>query len=301
MPISKVNFKLLHMFVAVAEHRSFRQASQKLNRSQSAVSMQIKQLEDQLGVALFHRTTRRVQLTREGEQLLIHAQRALSEWENGLRHIREAADLQRGTLAIACVPTIAASRLPEVLSLFQADYPGITIQLREEPAKEMLESLRRQEVDFAIGPGVDRLSEFDFDPICTEPIYALASPAFRIGGERSVDLAALCRVPILLNSRSSALRAAFDRELAARGLSFRVKFEVHHTNTLVGFAMHGLGVAILPKVAVPVWLDPSIRALEITNPAMVRTINVVTLRGQVLSPAARALKNVMIRLFRNGL
>lgn len=299
-PLARVNFKLLHMFVAVAEYRSFRQASEMLHRSHSAVSMQIKQLEAQLGVPLFHRTTRRVRLTREGEQLLIHAQRALAEWGNGLRHIREAADLQRGTLSLACVPTIAATRLPEVLSLYQADYPDIAIQLRELAAEELFNALRRQEVDFAVGPDAERLSEFSFDPICTDPIYALASRAFPIGDARGVELAALCRVPILLNSRSAALRAALEREFAARDLSFNVKFEVLHTNTVVAFALHGLGVAILPKVAVPPRLDPSMQALPIVNPAMVRSINIITLRGQVLSPAAQRLKDLMIRRFRNG-
>ena len=90
----KVNLKLLHMFVAVAENRSFRMAAEQLNRSQSAVSMQIKQLEEQVGVAIFHRTTRRVELTSEGERLLGHARRALDEWENGLRQIRDVVDIQ---------------------------------------------------------------------------------------------------------------------------------------------------------------------------------------------------------------
>ena len=107
-----INFKLLHIFIAIADNRSFRQASEKLNRSQSAVSMQIKQLEDQIGAALFHRTTRRVELTAEGSKLLTFARRALGEWENGLREIREAVDIQRGTLTFACIPTIAATILP---------------------------------------------------------------------------------------------------------------------------------------------------------------------------------------------
>ena len=63
--MTSVNFKLLHIFIAIADNKSFRQASEKLNRSQSAVSMQVKQLEEQVGVALFHRTTRRVELTAE--------------------------------------------------------------------------------------------------------------------------------------------------------------------------------------------------------------------------------------------
>ena len=94
-----VNLKLMHIFLLVAEHNSFCRAAEVSNRSQSAVSKQIRQLELQLGVSLFHRTTRRVQLTREGELLLVCARRAVSELQTGLRQIKEAADIQRGGLS----------------------------------------------------------------------------------------------------------------------------------------------------------------------------------------------------------
>lgn len=298
--MSQVNFKLLHAFIAIAHNGSFRQAAELLNRSQSAISMQIRQLEEQLGVPLFHRTTRRVRLTQEGERLLVFAQRALTDWESGLRQIREAADIMRGTLAIACVPTVAATRLPKALALFQADYPGISIRLRELAAEELFDSVRRQEVDFAIGPEVDQLSEFTFVPFANDPIHALTSPAYPIGRKGGVSLAALCRVPVLLSSRSSALRRVLDRELAARNLSFDVKFEVLHVHTLFAFVAHGLGVAIMPKLSIPESLDASLRSLRISDPPLTRTINIVTLRGQSLSPAARKLSDIIVQTFRDG-
>jgi DNA-binding transcriptional LysR family regulator len=212
-----VNLKLLHMFVAVAENKSFRQASEQLNRSQSAVSMQIKQLEDQVGVALFHRTTRRVELTNEGEQLLTHARRALDEWDNGLRQIRDIVDIQRGTLSIGCVPTIAATILPRALNVFQKAHPGININLRELAVYDLLESIRRREVDFGIGPTTRPSTEFHFNPVFDDPIYVLAGRSFPLGKRRTVDLADLCAFPILLNSKSAMLRTELDRALAARG------------------------------------------------------------------------------------
>src|ERR1700722_11114733 len=140
-----VNLKLLHIFIAVAENKSFRQASEQLNRSKSAVSMQIRQPEEQVGVALFHRTTRRVELSSEGEQLLTHARRAIEEWDNGLRQIRDIVDIQRGTLSIGCVPTVAATILPRALNVFQKAHPGININLRELAAHDLLDSVRRRD------------------------------------------------------------------------------------------------------------------------------------------------------------
>lgn len=91
-----VNLKLVHTFLLVAENASFRRAAEIANRSQSAVSMQIRQLELQLGVSLFCRTTRRVQLTREGDLLLVCARRVVDELQSALHQIKEAADIQRG-------------------------------------------------------------------------------------------------------------------------------------------------------------------------------------------------------------
>jgi len=277
------------MFAAVAEHRSFRMASEQLNRSQSAVSMQIRQLEDQVGVALFHRTTRRVELTPEGEQLLAHARRALDEWEDGLRQIRDVVDIQRGTLSLGCVPTIAATVLPKALSAFQTLYPGINVNLRELAAHDLLESIRRREVDFGIGPTVEGATEFQFDPLFNEPIFALASKAYRLPKRRTVDLADLCAFPILLNSRSAELRTVLDRALLARDLNMKIKFEVLHTHTLIAFVLAGMGVGILPRIALPKFRGATMQALPITNPTLVRSVSIISLRGQSFSPAAREL------------
>ena len=287
--VAQVNLKLLHMFVAVAENRSFRMAAEQLNRSQSAVSMQIKQLEEQVGVAIFHRTTRRVELTSEGERLLAHARRALGEWEDGLRQIRDVVDIQRGTLSIGCVPTVAATILPKALSAFRVAYPGINVNLKELATHDLLESIRRREIDFGIGPAVEGQAEFQFDSLFNEPIFALASKAYQLPKRRTVELAELCAFPILLNSKSAELRKVLDRALLARGLDMDIKFEVLHTHTLIAFVVAGMGVGILPKIALPKFRGSSMQALPIANPALVRSVSTISLQGQSFSPAAKEL------------
>lgn len=296
--MAQVNLKLLHMFVAVAENRSFRLAAEQLNRSQSAVSMQIRQLEEQVGVALFHRTTRRVELTHEGAQLLAHARRALDEWEDGMRQIRDVVDIQRGTLSIGCVPTIAATILPKALFAFQTAYPGINVNLRELAGHDLLESIRRREIDFGIGPAIEGPAEFQFDPLFNEPIFALASKTHRLPKRRAIDLADLCAFPILLNSKSAELRKVLDRALLARNLSMTIKFEVLHTHTLIAFVAAGMGVGILPKIALPRFPGSRMQALPIANPTLVRSVSIISLRGQSFSPTARELTKIVHRNLR---
>ncbi len=155
----------------MGEHSSFRLAAEKSFRSASAVSSQIRQLESQLGVALFHRTTRNVRLTAEGEQLLACAERALLELDNGLRHLREQADMRRGRVSFSCSPTIAETRLARVLAAFRQEYPGVEIRVRELTSEALFETIRKREADFGIGPQVET-DEFQFDPILTDPLYA---------------------------------------------------------------------------------------------------------------------------------
>ncbi|MGX0905091.1 DNA-binding transcriptional LysR family regulator [Roseovarius sp. MBR-79] len=113
------NFKALECFLAVAELGSFKLAAGRLNRSQSAVNVQIRQPEDQLGLPLFHRTTRMVRLTRQGEQLLSYVQRALREIDTGLNEIRKAASADTGELAIAAV-------LPHLLRDYKVEHPNVS-------------------------------------------------------------------------------------------------------------------------------------------------------------------------------
>ena len=292
------NLKAVQIFVVVAETCSFRKAAEILHRSQSAVSTQIKLLEEQIGVALFHRTTRRVQLTAEGEQLLGHAQRAVASLEMGLRQIKEAANIQFGNIAMGCVPSIAATVLPPVLAEFQRKRSGIHLELRELASAQLLETISKQEILFGIGPEVEQASDLDFMPITKEPIYALLPKAHWKIDQNSITLAELAPLPVILASSSAALRNTLNRELAMRGLEIKHSFEVIQVQTMLAFAQAGLGVAILPQIMIPQPLDETLQALPIVDPVLERNLCLITLKGNSLSPAARELTSLIVNRFR---
>ncbi|TDR90212.1 LysR family transcriptional regulator [Enterovirga rhinocerotis] len=293
----QINLKTLAAFLSVAETGSFRKAADVVRRSQSAVSMQIKQLEDQLGLVLFHRTTRRVQLTAEGEVLLGSARRALAELKTGLESLREAADMQTGQLSLGCVPSVAATMLPPILALYQRDFPRIRVTLRELASDDLLQAVARRDVEFGIGPGVAWAGDFAFRPFASDPILALVPKAFDTPERDEITLADLARLPVLMYSRSAALRGNLEREMAARGLTFDIRYEILHAQTLVAFARAGLGVAVLPKVTVPPRLGKGLRALPIVDPRLERSLDIITLRGQALSPAAQRLADLVAARF----
>ena len=294
-PLPNVNLKLLQTFLQVSEHSSFRVAAEKTFRSPSAVSAQVRQLEEQLGVALFHRTTRSVRLTEEGHQLLECAQRALQEVGSGLRKIQESADIRRGRVALSCSPTIAETRLARVLAAFEKDYPGIEVSVRELTSTALFESVRRREVDFGIGPRIDT-SEFSFETVLDDPFYALVPKRFISTSKSTIALSTLANMPMLVLSSATALRGMLEATLKERNLTFTNRYEFTQAQTLISMSSAGLGAAILPKVALPAKLDSSVYSLRIVNPPLLRQVAVITLRGQSLSPASLRLVQLLRQL-----
>ena len=295
------NLKALQIFVVVAESCSFRRASEVLHRSQSAVSTQIKLLEEQIGVALFHRTTRRVQLTAEGKQLLGHAQRAVASLELGLREIREAANVQVGNISMGCVPSVAATVLPGVLVEFKEKRRSIHLELRELDSVQLLGAVARQDISFGIGPFVDQANDFNFVEITTEPIFALLPEPYWRPRAKDITLSDLAELPLVLASSSAELRNTFNREMALRGLETKSSFEVIQVQTMLAFAQAGLGVAILPRIMIPEPLDATLQALPITKPTLERKLCLITLKGNSLSPAALELTTLLTKRFRESM
>lgn len=293
--IKNVNLKLLQAFLHVASTRSFKAAACQTFRSQSALSAQIRQLENQLGVPLFHRTTRSVSLTAEGMQLHEYAGRALGEIEAGLRKIREAADVRSGKVALACSPTIAQSRLARVLAAFEAEYPGIDVSVREQSSSNIYESVRKREVDFGVGPAVAG-EDFKFDYLFEDPFIALVPRKLYSTAAVTLPLARLATMPLLMLSSATALRGTLDTAMRERGLVFSARYEFAQAATLISMADAGLGAAILPSVAVPQNLGRNVHALPIVNPSLNRQIALITARGYALSPASVRLAEIIKQL-----
>ena len=279
----RINFKLLGTFLAVADNVSFRKASEQTHLSLPAVSMQIKQLEEQLGVALFQRTTRRVELTPEGEKLMISVRKAMAELDGALMHIQQAADVQHGHLSFACVPTVAGTRLPPLMMAFARQYPGISVRVRELTQPGLLEAVRKREVDFAIGPEPEKLGELDFQPLFVDDFVALLPAGHPAAAKSSITLRELVKMP-LLSLGSSQFHVHLLQMLQQEGLAPELNYEFTHVSTLVAMAEVGLGVGIMPKVAVP--RHDALRVLKIVRPSMSRTIGIVTIRGHTPSPSA---------------
>lgn len=294
-----INFKLLRSFVLVAEHANFKQASDQVHRSQSAVSAQIKQLEQQVGVELLHRTTRRVQLTAAGELLLTAARRGMQEVEHGLRQIQETVDLRTGRVALASSPIFAATRLAPILAAFEGHYPLVRVSVQELTPAELYACVERAEVDFGIGPELPA-SALDFTPMLVEQAFAMVSSKLWPAAQEHIALADLARLPLLLQSNTTALRMLLDEAALRDGIVLSPKYECTQAQTLMAMAAAGLGAAVLPAAVMPRRPQRAVRVLPIVAPVVSRRIGLVTARGRTLAPAAARLAELVRRSVRDA-
>jgi LysR family carnitine catabolism transcriptional activator len=284
--INDINLRLFQTFLAVASEGSFRLAGEKLNRAHSAVSIQIRQLEDQLQVKLFERTTRSVKLTEEGAKLHDSLRRAHIEILHGLREIREAADLKRGQISLASSSHLASIYLPKILTEFVRQFPEIAVTIRELTSTDLYEALRKQEVDFAIGPHTED-SAFDFTPILVEPLHALVHPRFIREPRGSVTWREISQYPILLPAPQTAMRQIIDSVLRENGLDTNNRYQFIQAETIIAMAEAGLGVAIQPNTRLRKQPLVHARAIPLTEPQIRRAMSLIRLRKRDLSPAAR--------------
>lgn len=295
-----INLKLLHTFLLVADHNSFAKAAEYSHRSGPAVSMQIKQLEAQLGLTLFRRTTRRVELSNEGTQLLISVRKALAEIDTGLLQLRDAVEFHNARLAISCVPTLASTQLPLILSEFSKEHPRVTVHVRELGVRELLESVRKAEVDFGLGPKTSHMSGLDFRSVLDDEYYVMVEPNYRSSSKRgsSITLRELGALQVLGLGPTSSLQEDVNAAATQHGVNLKTSYEFMQVNTIIAMAEQGLGVAVLPHISIPT--TTRLKPLRIIEPVLRREIGIISLRGQPLSPVAQRFSELIEELLVSG-
>jgi LysR family transcriptional regulator, carnitine catabolism transcriptional activator len=294
-----MNIRQIETFLCVAEAGSFRRAAEMLHRSQSAVSVHVRQLEDELGVPLLERTTRRVSLTQEGRTLLVRYKSVMADLRDVAEQFKEESSLRRGRVSIGSAPSISAHRLPPIIAAYQALYPGITIELHEAFAKNMYNDVLERVTDFAVGPRLEGLKDFDIIPIIREPIVAVLPGSFALTARASVTLERVAREPQLSMPRGTAIREMIEQAFRERQHKFMPKFEVMHQQTLFSLVEAGLGVTVLPLMSVPPKRSGNYQVAVVRDPSITREICLVTLKGKTLSPAAVSCADMIKRELQN--
>ncbi|MCG7363609.1 LysR substrate-binding domain-containing protein [Roseomonas sp. ACRSG] len=288
-----IDLDQLRTFVAVAEAQSLTRATETLHLSLPAVSRRLSALEDELGVALLARSTRRVALTQTGREFLPRARRLLDELEESLLGIRETAARRRGLVTIACIPTAAYYFLPATLADFARRFPNVRVRVMDLSADGVTDAVATGGVEFGIGMEGAVHPEVEFRPLRRDPFVLACRRDHPLAKKRGLRWADLHNETLVGVSRRSGNRLILDRALLPRGIQPNWRYEAEHLSTSLGLVEAGLGVAVVPRLALPRDPHPVLVARPLTDPKIERATGVVLRRGAVPGPAARALLDLL--------
>ncbi len=286
--MSRLRFDLddLQAMVAVVEQGGFRAAALALNLSQPALSRRVSKLEDALNVQLFERTTRRVALTLMGREFHGRAVAILQGVEASLHSISDLP-LSHGEVTVACVPSVAHNLLPPIMQRFHAQFPGIQLRIVDEGAHAVLGNVARGDSDFGINfLGADQPG-IDFEAILHERFVMACRFDHPLAKRRGVSWDDIGKYPYMTVAKSSGNRMVLDRSRAPTEKQLSSMVEVRHVSTLLEMVKAGLGIAVVPQLAMPADRMSMLRAVALKDEGITRTLGVIRRAGRVLSPAAR--------------
>jgi DNA-binding transcriptional LysR family regulator len=291
-----LNVARLKVLKEVAYRGSLSAAAEALSYTQSAVSQQIAALEAETGMALLERHPRGVSLTAAGQTLVGHAEGILARLDTAEAALSAIAGLRGGRLRMASFPTAGSTLMPVAIASFRAAYPDVELTLAEGEPEEIVPRLRAGELDLAL------LFEFDDEeplpedvaraPLLQDPMYLALPREHRLAGKAKLRLSELQGEAWVQTSRSSPCARHVVRCCHAAGFEPAVSFESDDYQNVQGLVAAGVGVALIPKLALSVVRDDIvIRALSPAPP--VRQVIAATPAGARLVPAAPAMLGVL--------
>ncbi|MCE2695238.1 MAG: LysR family transcriptional regulator [Verrucomicrobiaceae bacterium] len=276
----------LGYFIEIARQRSFTRAAERLHMAQPALSQQMKNLESELGTALFIRGRKEIQLTAAGKAFLPRAEALLTQAEAAKAIVSDVAQLRGGKLIIAAIPSVSACLLPEVIRSFSRQHEQVELQLIEDSSERVSENVESGLADIGFLQLPASKSAFETRTIISEPFVLLVAKSHSLVKQKEVALKQLATESFIFykgRARDTALEAC-----RKAGFEPRIACESGELETVRALVAAGLGLAVVPQLATGN-LPKTIQAITIREPKMQRQIAAVWQKGSVLSPAAQAL------------
>lgn len=272
-------------FLKVAELMSFTRAAAELHVSQSALTVQVKQLEEELDVLLFDRNKRGVAITAAGRDLLAPLQRFVLDAEAIVGYARDISAVRTGNITVAALPTIAADLLPRAMRSFLDANPEVRITVHDVVADRVRELVTKAAVDFGLGTASRQDREIQAQSLYQDHLAAFVPVAHCLAMKSEVTLRELEGCHLILPNHESSVRRIVEGAFARARVNPTTRHETNYMPTALAMVRRGLGVAILPESALDGNQNEVVR-VPIRKPAMGRQICLLQRGDRSLSPAA---------------
>ncbi|MGY2680791.1 LysR family transcriptional regulator [Pseudomonas tolaasii] len=291
-----MNITIRHLRVALAveRSRSFRKAAEELCVTQPALSIAISDLEKDLGLTLFDRTSRYVNVTELGQDFLRRAERIVEDFQSLIRDTVDISRSHRGLVKISCTASVAGRMMPLVLRECQEKYPDVNIVIRDDPISLTVNALQAGEVDFGITVASANLGQdIQTEHLLNDRYFVVLHRSDPLADRPEIVWDNLNGMNYVAFTPASGTQRVVDEALDAQRVKFNQRIVVQQLATVTYMLEAGMGVSILPKLAIPHPEHPRLIAIPLTSPILEREV-VLAYRGdRSFSPAAAAARSIV--------
>lgn len=292
--MKNATFRQLRVFVEVAQHLSFKKAAANLHLTPPAVTMQIKELEAQVGVPLFEREGRQVYLSTAGEYMVIYAKKLLATLKDAEDVALRLQRLEVGTLTVGIVST-AQYFMPRMLADFKLEHEGITVRLKIGNRSELVAMLEANEVDMAVMGRPPKELATRAEPFAVHPHVFVAHPTHPLTKMHRPSVSMLQSFPFLYREDGSGTRAALETFCEEHHISLNVAMELSNNEIIKQAAMAGHGVGLLSLHTIKLEVENDLLTiLDVEDSPIYKSWNVVHRLSKFLSPAAESFRYFML-------
>ncbi|WP_248929761.1 cidABC operon transcriptional activator CidR [Paenibacillus hamazuiensis] len=282
-----MDIRHLQYVLEVARCKSFTQAANALHISQPTISKMIRNLEDELGIEVFIREGRQVELTDSGQVIVAHAKHILQSFESLSAELNDLTHLKKGRIRIGLPPMVGARFFPNVINQFRKQYPGIELDMVEDGAKKIEAAVEAGHLDVGVVLLPIHNELLDWFPFVDEKLKLVVPPSHRLAQRDHVALAELADEPLISFREDFALHDRIISACKAAGFEPKVLYESSQWDFISEMVSADLGIAMLPET-ICASLDPSrVHTVSFANPSIPWQLAIAWRRTGYLSFAAR--------------
>ncbi|WP_187386151.1 cidABC operon transcriptional activator CidR [Paenibacillus tuaregi] len=282
-----MDIRQLQYLIEVARLRSFTKAAESLYITQPTISKTIRQMEEELGVVLFDRIGKRIELTDAGQIMVNQAQNIVTSFNNMSAELDDLRNLKKGHIRIGLPPMVGASFFPTVIGQFHKKYPDITIQLFEDGAKKVEADVASGALDVGIAVLPLKMEGIEYFSFVEEKLNLLVHPTHRLSGLKEAPLIELAGESFVLFREDFVLHDRIIAECVRVGFQPRVVYESSQWDLISEMVAANLGIALLPETVCRE-VDPSrVAILPLVNPVIPWNLGIIWREDRYLSFAAR--------------
>lgn len=286
-----MDLKQLKFFLEVADAEGFTKAAEKLHIAQSALSISIKNLEEELGVVLFNRGKRKVSLTAEGDVLAAHAREILQGVLKAQQEIEDLRGLLKGEVNVGMSPMLSSFFFPKIISEFKRNHPGLQISIRGDSAWDIKRMVESGTIDIGIIAGTVP-EELDSHHLVREEVIACVHRHHPYARKKKLPLSTLLSQPLVQFKEGYYLREIIDELARQEGISPMVMAESNLFSLVRSLVKEELGLAFFLKMAIA--RDSEVAAIS-CDPPLYLDLSIAWKKNARLSPANRAFLNFLIQ------